>query len=82
MSTVRLLYRIINKRATSEALMSKRKTSIQIFDQLWRDWTKFVIDETGSSRRTSSYVEKAIREYMERHSKNNKTNSSVNESKN
>lgn len=47
--------------------MSKRKTSINISDKLWRSWTKFAIDKTGSSRKTSEILEDAIKEYMERH---------------
>jgi len=47
--------------------MSKRKTSINIDDKLWRNLAKFVIDKTGSSRKTSEMLEKAIEEYMEKH---------------
>lgn len=47
--------------------MSKRKTSINIDDMLWRTWAKFVIDKTGSSRKTSEMLEKAMGEYMEKH---------------
>jgi metal-responsive CopG/Arc/MetJ family transcriptional regulator len=53
--------------------MSKRKTSINISDKLWRAWTKFTIDKTGSSRKTSEILEEAMKEYMERH-KNNAEN--------
>jgi len=47
--------------------MSKRKTSINVDDQLWREWSKFVIDQTGSLRKTGKELESAMREYMERH---------------
>jgi hypothetical protein len=47
--------------------MVKKKTSINIDDQVWKDWMKFVIDKTGSVRRLSEEMENALREYMERH---------------
>jgi metal-responsive CopG/Arc/MetJ family transcriptional regulator len=50
--------------------MSKRRTSININDKLWRTWTKFAIDKTGSSRKASELVEDALKEYMERHKNN------------
>lgn len=49
--------------------MSKRKTSINVNDKLWTEWMKFVLDETGSSRKISELVEKAITEYMDKHKK-------------
>jgi hypothetical protein len=47
--------------------MVKKKTSINIDDRVWKDWMKFVIDKTGSVRRLSEEMEKALREYMEKH---------------
>jgi hypothetical protein len=47
--------------------MTKKKTSINIDDQVWKDWMKFVIDKTGSVRRLSEEMEKALREYMKHH---------------
>jgi hypothetical protein len=47
--------------------MSKRKTSIAVDDGLWRKWTKFVVDQTGSARKVSEELEKAIKEYMKEH---------------
>jgi len=56
--------------------MPKRKTSINVDDKLWRLWSKFVIDEEGSSRKTSEMLEKAMKEYMEKHKdRNEKTDS-------
>lgn len=52
--------------------MSKRKTSIVVDDKLWIEWTKFVLDQTGSARKVSEVLEKAIKEYMERHREQNK----------
>ncbi|MEM3591622.1 MAG: hypothetical protein QW702_05935 [Candidatus Bathyarchaeia archaeon] len=47
--------------------MAKQKTSINIDPELWREWTLFVVKKTGSTRKLSEELEKAIREYMERH---------------
>jgi metal-responsive CopG/Arc/MetJ family transcriptional regulator len=44
--------------------MSKRKTSISIDKELWKEWTKFVIDKTGSARKLSEEIESALRLYM------------------
>ena len=46
--------------------MVKRKTSITIDENLWKEWTKFVIDKTGSARKLSEEIENALREYMKR----------------
>jgi len=47
--------------------MAKKKTSINIDEQIWKDWMKFVIDKTGSVRRLGEEMKKALQEYMERH---------------
>lgn len=47
--------------------MPKRKTSINVDDKLWKEWMIFVLNETGSSRKTSEVLEKAMKEYMEKH---------------
>jgi hypothetical protein len=47
--------------------MAKKKTSINIDEQIWKDWMKFVIDKTGSIRRLSEEMKNALQEYMERH---------------
>ena len=46
--------------------MARRKTSIIIDEKLWKQWLMFVIDMTGSTRKVSEVLEKALREYMER----------------
>jgi len=46
--------------------MTKRKTSIAIDENLWKEWTKFVIDKTGSARRTSEEIENALKQYMKK----------------
>jgi len=43
---------------------AKRKTSISIDEELWKEWTKFVIDKTGSARKLSDEIENALRQYM------------------
>jgi len=47
--------------------MVKKKTSINIDNEVWKDWMKFVIDKTGSVRRLSEEMEKALLEYMKGH---------------
>ena len=47
--------------------MAKRKTSIAVDEELWKEWTKWVIDKTGSSRKLSDEVENALKQYMKKH---------------
>lgn len=44
--------------------MTKRKTSISVDEELWKEWTKFVIDKTGSARKLSEELENALKQYM------------------
>lgn len=44
--------------------MGKRKTSISVDEDVWTEWTMFVIKKTGSSRKLSEELEKALEEYM------------------
>jgi len=46
--------------------MAKRKTSITIEEEVWKEWTKWVIDKTGSSRKLSDELENALKEYMKK----------------
>jgi metal-responsive CopG/Arc/MetJ family transcriptional regulator len=46
--------------------MSRRKTSVSVDDKLWREWINFVVNESGSTRKTSEYIEEAIQEYMQK----------------
>jgi hypothetical protein len=45
---------------------TKKKTSISINPEVWKDWNKFVIDKTGSARKLSDELEKALKEYMKK----------------
>jgi len=47
--------------------MGKQKTSIMVDSELWKEWILFVVSKTGSARKLSEELEKAIREYMDRH---------------
>jgi hypothetical protein len=47
--------------------MVKKKTSINIDNDVWKDWMKFVIDKTGSVRKLSEEMESALQEYMGKH---------------
>jgi hypothetical protein len=44
--------------------MPKKKTSIAIEKELWTEWIKFVATRTGSARKISEEVERALRYYM------------------
>jgi hypothetical protein len=44
--------------------MAKRKTSITIDEDLWKEWIKFVVDKTGSARKLSDEIENALKAYM------------------
>ena len=46
----------------------RKKTSISVDENLWREWIRFVVNKTGSARKISSELEKAIEENMKRHS--------------
>ena len=35
---------------------------------LWKEWMVFVIKRTGSARKLSAELEKAMKEYMDKHS--------------
>ncbi len=41
--------------------MNKRKTSIMVDRDTWKEWTYFVLDKTGTSRKLSVEVENAIK---------------------
>ncbi|MDG7000940.1 MAG: hypothetical protein JRN15_17740 [Nitrososphaerota archaeon] len=49
-------------------MSTKRKTSVNVDQDIWTKWNHFVIDRTGSSRKVSEELEKALLEYIERHS--------------
>jgi hypothetical protein len=45
----------------------KAKTSINIDRETWSEWVKFVVIKTGSARKISEELEKALKEYMKKH---------------
>lgn len=47
--------------------MPKRKTSFSIDEKLWKKWNKFIVDKTGSMRKSSFELENAMKEYMEKY---------------
>lgn len=51
----------------TEMLGDKAKTSINIDKDTWTDWIKFVVNKTGSARKVSEELEKAVQEYMKKH---------------
>ena len=42
----------------------KAKTSINVDKTTWTNWIKFVVNKTGSARKISEELEKALIEYM------------------
>jgi len=44
--------------------MTKKKTSIAVDSNLWTKWIQFVVSRTGSARKLSDEIEKALRYYM------------------
>jgi metal-responsive CopG/Arc/MetJ family transcriptional regulator len=52
-----------------KGMAKNKRTSISIDPDIWKEWTKFVIDKTSSSRKASEVLENAMKEYMERHIK-------------
>ena len=51
-----------------------KKTSLSIDPNLWKEWTKFVIDKTGSARKLSEEAENALTEYMDSHKRKEGSN--------
>jgi len=44
--------------------MTKKKTSIAVEEDLWTQWIQFVVGRTGSARKVSEEIERALRHYM------------------
>lgn len=44
--------------------MPKKKTSLNIDDQTWKDWLNYVVQKTGSMRKVSDETVTALKEYM------------------
>jgi hypothetical protein len=44
--------------------MTKKKTSIAIDGDLWTEWIQFVVARTGSARKLSDEIEKALKYYI------------------
>jgi hypothetical protein len=47
--------------------MPKKKTSVNIDEDIWKHWLLFVIQKHGSSRRVSEETARALKEYMKKH---------------
>lgn len=47
--------------------MAKKKTSLNIEEQLWKDWILYVVKKTGSTMKVSEETERLIREEMQKH---------------
>jgi metal-responsive CopG/Arc/MetJ family transcriptional regulator len=53
---------------SNEETVPRTKTSIYIDEELWREFSIFVVKKHGN-RAISDTLEKAIKEYIERHDK-------------
>jgi hypothetical protein len=51
--------------------VGKQKTSFVVDQELWKKWILFVVNRRGSARKLSQELEKAMKEYMRNHEKNN-----------
>jgi len=49
--------------------MPKKRTSINIDEDLWREFQIFVLKYKGSTHKTSETFEEALREFMKNHEK-------------
>lgn len=49
-------------------MAERYKTSISVDKAIWKDWVRFVVMKTGSTKTVGSETELAIKEYMKRHS--------------
>ena len=48
-------------------VMTKKKTSLNIDEQLWTKWVIYVVTKTGTTRKVSEETQKALEEYMSNH---------------
>ena len=44
--------------------MTKKKTSLNIDDKLWREWILYVVTKTGTTQKVSEETERIIRKEM------------------
>ena len=47
--------------------MAKKKTSLNVDEETWRQWVIFVTTKHGTGRMVSEETEKALKEYMQHH---------------
>ena len=60
---------IINNHSISIAVANvvKKTTSIKVEETLWKKWLSYVVSKHGSTRHVSEELEKALQEYMDKH---------------
>ena len=44
--------------------VTKHKTTVMIEDSVWQNWVLFVVQRTGSARKLSEEMERALSDYM------------------
>lgn len=54
-------------------MLAGKKTSVSVDPNLWIEWSHFVLDRTGSNRKASEELQKAMREYMTKYGKHGKS---------
>ncbi|MBA7629460.1 hypothetical protein ES703_36959 [subsurface metagenome] len=46
--------------------VAKKKTTILIDEDLWKEFVTFVVKKHGTSKKTSEEIENAMREYLKK----------------
>lgn len=46
--------------------MPKKKTTILVDENLWKEFVTFVLKKHGTSKKTSEEIENAMREYLKK----------------
>jgi hypothetical protein len=46
--------------------MAKKKTSVSVDEDLWKDFVMFVIEKTGSTHKVSDEIEEMMRERLKK----------------
>ena len=50
-----------------QTVMTKKKTSLNIDDKFWLEWSIYVLKKTGSTYKVSDMTKEALEEYMQNH---------------
>jgi hypothetical protein len=50
-------------------VMTKRRTTVLVDDDLWKRFLTYVVKKHGSAKKASIEIENAVKEYLNRHEK-------------